>query len=73
MSPLTAEVKCPHYGRQSESAGKAITVHHLKAILTGISQKGQKELQSAEGLPDRGPPEVSADHADKIALEVLSA
>jgi hypothetical protein len=52
---------------------KIASVELFKAILTRISQKGQEELEGAEGLLDGEPPEVSPDHAQKVALEVLLA
>jgi len=45
----------------------------FKAILAVISETGEEKLERAEGLHDGQAPEVSADHTQQIALEVLSA
>jgi hypothetical protein len=52
---------------------KIASVELFKAIPAVISETGQEKLERAEGLHDGQAPEVSADHTQQIALEVLSA
>ena len=48
-------------------------VELFKAILAVISETGEEKHERPEGLHDGQAPEVSADHTQQIALEVLSA